>query len=112
MGFFDRIENGIDRVANAMEKGWERGGLVRMVVSGTVAAAGEAVVQPFSVGMSLIDKGDAFDQRYQKMYDATAAEVGANGGDSVGACLSLVCGAVGNTAKGIPAAYQVARGKA
>ena len=97
MGFLGRFVNGVERVVDAAEGGWKRDGFVRAVVYGAVAAGGEAVVQPISAGMSLFGKGDALDQKYQKMYDATTDEVRENGDDPVNAYLSLASGSVRNT---------------
>ena len=112
MGLFGRLQNGVVRVAEAVQVG-SKNGFAGAVVGGLSAAAGEAIVQPVSAGMSLIGKGDAADRHYQeKMFDPTARKVKAHEDDFIGAAGSLTVGMVSNVANGIPAAYHIARGKA
>ena len=111
MGFFDRIENGTGRVINAMEVG-SKHGLAGAVVGGLSAAAGEAIVQPVSAGLSLIGKGDAADKHYQKkMYDPTAKKVKAREGDFIGAATSLGAGMVSNVLHAPGAIVDTVTGK-
>ena len=111
MGFVDRFFNGAERVVEAMEEGWEKRGLAGVVGYGASAIGGEAFVQPLAAGMSLIGKGDAIDQKYQRMFDDTITDVARYDDDHAGALISLGCNSTSNTAKLLKASYDAAKGK-
>lgn len=110
MGLLDRLGNGIVRVVDAIDEG-SKHGVAGMVMGGAAALTGEAFVQPITVGMSLIGKGDAADRYYQKnMYDATRNEVKSDKDDFIKASFSLVGGMACNVKNTPGAVWDVARG--
>ena len=97
MGLLDRIGNGIGRVCDAIDEGWEKRGLAGVVGYGASAMAGEAFVQPLAAGMSLIGKGDAIEQSYQGKFEETIAEVARHDNSHTKALFSFVGSGIDNT---------------
>ena len=108
------LSDGFMRIVNAMEEGLEKRGFAGMVGYGASAVGGEVVVQPISAVISSTcepGKAEAFDQKYQKMYDDTMKGVQAYDDNAVGALISLGCDAASNCAKLPKAAYDSVQGK-
>ena len=99
MDIVDRLLNGGGRILEAAKEGKTKRGFFGALGYGASAMAGEAFVQPLAAGMSLFGEGHAIDQRYQKQFKGTIAEVAKHDDSHADALLMLGVSSVCNTAE-------------